>query len=56
MVSIKKHPVWFVVFPCIFKRICAAVDADLPPISVGASVDKMFAIGCRPYKQRRVGF
>ena len=25
---------------------------DLPPKSVGASVDKMFALGCKPYRQR----
>ena len=33
----------------VFVWIRTPRDLDLPPKSVGASVDKMFAIGYRPY-------
>jgi hypothetical protein len=35
-----------------FMGFSPAHGADLPPKSVGASVDKMFAVACSPYKQR----
>ena len=37
------------VFREVFVWIRPSSDLELPPKSVGASVDKMFAIGYRPY-------
>ena len=37
------------VFKRVFVWISALCDLELPPKSVGASVDKMFAVGYRPY-------